>query len=81
MNMNTSAVAETGLFRTLESTQQQGVTKNKELGLWDITATLTLPPITVSRLKKDKNDIQYELRNAFSEVIQEIVEKHCDEEI
>ena len=29
-------------------------TKNKELGLWDITATLTLPPITVSRLKKDR---------------------------
>ena len=55
-------------------------TKNKELGLWDITATLTLPPITVSRLKKDRSDIQYELRNAFSEVIQEIVEKHCEED-
>ena len=56
-------------------------TKNKELGLWDITATLTLPPITVNRLKKDKSDIEYELRNAFSEVIQEIVEKHCEEEV
>ena len=56
-------------------------TKNKELGLWEITATLNLRPITVTRLKKDKNDIQYELRNAFSEVIQEIVEKHCDEEM
>ena len=56
-------------------------TKNKELGLWDITATLTLPPITVTRLKKDKNDVEYELRNAFSEVTQEIVEKHCEEEL
>ena len=56
-------------------------TKNKELGLLDITATLTLPPITVTRLKKDKNDVEYELRNAFSEVIQEIVEKHCEEEL
>ena len=55
-------------------------TKNKELGLWDITATLTLPPITVNRLKKDKSDIAYELRNAFSEVVQEIVEKHCEED-
>ena len=55
-------------------------TKNKELGLWDITATLTLPPITVTRLKKARSDIQYELRNAFSEVIQEIVEKHCEED-
>ena len=33
-------------------------TKNKELGLWDVTATLTLPPITVTRLKKDKSDIE-----------------------
>ena len=55
-------------------------TKNKELGLCEITATLNLPPITVTRFKKDRSDIQYELRNAFSEVIQEIVEKHCEED-
>ena len=54
--------------------------KNKDLGLWEITATLDIPPITITRLKKDKSDIQYELRNAFSEVIQEIVEKHCEED-
>tara|TARA_B100001996_G_scaffold88570_1_gene65703 strand:- start:1023 stop:1223 length:201 start_codon:yes stop_codon:yes gene_type:complete len=54
-------------------------TKNKELGLWEITATLTLPPITISRYKKDKSDIEYELRNAFSEVVQEVVEKHCED--
>ena len=36
--------------------------KNKDLGLWEITATLDLPPITITRLKKDKSDIQYELR-------------------
>ena len=54
--------------------------KNKELGLWEITATLNLPPITVTRLKKDRSDIQYELRIAFSVVIQEIVEKHCEED-
>ena len=56
-------------------------TKNKDLGLWDITATLTLPPITVTRLKKDKSDIEYELRDAFTDVVREIVEKHCDEEV
>jgi len=56
-------------------------TKNKELGLWDITATLTLPPITVTRLKKDKSDAEYELRNAFREIVEEIVEKHCEEEL
>ena len=56
-------------------------TKNKELGLWEITATLNLPPITVTRLKKDKSDIEYELRDAFTDVITEIVEKHCEDEI
>jgi hypothetical protein len=56
-------------------------TKNKDLGLWDITATLTLPPITVTRLKKDKSDIEYELRDAFSDVIREIIEKHCEDEV
>ena len=56
-------------------------TKNKDLGLWDITATLTLPPITVTRLKKDKSDIEYELRDAFTDVIREIVEKHCEDEV
>tara|TARA_B100001113_G_scaffold8842_1_gene7192 strand:+ start:1502 stop:1687 length:186 start_codon:yes stop_codon:yes gene_type:complete len=54
--------------------------KNKDLGLWEITATLDIPPITITRLKKDKSDIEYELRNAFSEVIQELVEKHCEED-
>jgi len=56
-------------------------TKNKDLGLWEITATLTLPPITVTRLKKDKSDIEYELRDAFTDVVQEIVEKYCEEEL
>jgi len=56
-------------------------TKNKELGLWEITATLDLPPITVTRLKKDKSDIEYELRDAFTDVIREIVEKHCEDEV
>ena len=56
-------------------------TKNKELGLWEINATLTLPPITVTRLKKDKSAIEYELRDAITDVVREIVEKHCDEEV
>ena len=56
-------------------------TKNKELGLWEITATLNLPPITITRLKKDKSDIEYELRDAFSDIITEIVEKHCEDEV
>ena len=56
-------------------------TKKKELGLWDITATLTLPPITVTTMKKDKSDIEYALRDAFGDVIREIIEKHCEDEV
>ena len=51
-------------------------TKNKELGLWDITATLTLPPITVTRLKKDKNDPNWKFMNDLtSEEIEGIVQE------
>ena len=51
-------------------------TKNKELGLWDITATLTLPPITVTRLKKDKNDPNWKFMNDLtSEEIESIVQE------
>ena len=39
--------------------------KNKEFGLWEATATLTLPPITVTRYKGDKSDFRYDLSRAF----------------
>jgi len=54
--------------------------KNGELGLWEVQATLTLPPITVTRFKKDKDDLQYELRRAFSEIVEEVVQKMTEDE-
>ena len=54
--------------------------KNKELGLWEATATIQLPPITVTRMKADKSDLKYEFRRAFSEIVEEVVEKACDED-
>ncbi len=54
--------------------------KNGELGLWEVEATLTLPPITVTRCKKDKDDLKYELRRAFSDIVEEIVEKMTEHE-
>ena len=54
--------------------------KNKELGLWEATATIQLPPITVTRMKADKSDLKYEFRRAFSEIVEEIVEKGCEED-
>ena len=55
------------------------VSKN-DCGLHEATATLTLPPITVTRCKADRDDLEYELRRAFEEYVGEIVCKQIKEE-
>ena len=55
------------------------VTKN-ELGLHEAVATLQLPAITVTRAKADRDDLEYELRNAFSEIVGEYVQKQLKDE-
>ena len=50
------------------------INKN-ELGLFQADAVLTLPPLCVSRQKADRDDLEYELRRAFSELVEEIVSK------
>lgn len=54
--------------------------KNKEFGLWVATATLTLHPITVTRYKSDKSDLRYELSRAFTDIIEQIVEKALEDD-
>ena len=39
--------------------------------------TVTLPPITVTRYKADKDDFRYE----FSRAVTEIVEEHINREV
>lgn len=66
-------------------TQYQGImielniTKN-EFGLHEATCTVTLPPITLVRAKAERDDLEYELRNAFSEIVGEIVQRQLKEE-
>ena len=55
------------------------VSKNAELGLYEGTFTITLPPLTVTRYKADSNDFKYEIRRAVSEIVEEIVEKAIDD--
>ncbi len=55
------------------------VTKNADLGLYEGTLTVTLPTITVTRYKADRNDFKYEMRRAVSEIVEEIVEKAIDD--
>ena len=54
--------------------------KKNELGLFQADAVLTLPPLCVSRQKADRDDLEYELRNAFSQLVEEIVSKQIKEE-
>jgi hypothetical protein len=49
--------------------------KRNELGLFQADATLTLPPITVTCMKADRDDLEYQLRNDFREIVEEIVQK------
>ena len=55
------------------------VQKDHELGLYEGTFTITLPPITVTRYKADRNDFKYEMRRAVSEIVEEVVEKAIDD--
>ena len=55
------------------------IQKNQELGLYEGTFTITLPPITVTRYKADRNDFKYEIRRAVSEIVEEVVEKAIDD--
>jgi len=55
------------------------VSKNADLGLYEGVFTISLPPITVTRYKADRNDFKYEIRRAVSEIVEEIVEKAIDD--
>ena len=55
------------------------VTKN-DCGLHEATATLTIPAITVTRAKADRDDLEYELRRALEELVGEIATKQLNEE-
>jgi hypothetical protein len=51
-----------------------------ELGLHEAVCTLQLPSITVTRAKAERDDLEYELRNAFENLVGEIVQRQLKEE-
>jgi len=55
------------------------VSKNA-LGLHEATCSLTLPTITVTRAKADRDDLEYELRRAFEEIVGEVASRQLKEE-
>ena len=67
------------LLKTMTMTSDFTVQKNQDLGLYEGTLTIQLPTISVTRYKADRNDFRYEMRNAVSEIVGEIVEKLVEE--
>ena len=55
------------------------VSKN-DLGLFQADVTLTLPPLTISCQKADRDDLEYQIRNDFRELVEEIVQKQIKDE-
>ena len=55
------------------------VTKN-DLGLFQADVILTLPPLTISCQKADRDDLEYQIRNDFRELVEEIVQKQIKDE-
>lgn len=55
------------------------VVRDAELNLYRGDMTVTLPSIKVSRYKADRSDFQYEMRNAVTEIVGEIVDKALKE--
>ena len=55
------------------------VTRN-ELGLHEATCTLSLPEMTVTRAKADRDELEYELRRAFEELVGEAVTQQLKDE-
>ena len=56
------------------------ISKNNDLGLFRADCTIELPKLTVVRHKADRDDLEYELRRAFEELVGEIVQKQIKDE-
>jgi len=56
------------------------VTKHEETGLHQATCTLTLPELTITRFKAERDELEYDLRRAFEELVGEIVTKQLKDE-
>ena len=55
------------------------IQKNEELGLYQCDLTATLPPITVTKYKKSRDDFRYEMQRAVNEIVDELVEQALED--
>jgi hypothetical protein len=55
------------------------IQKDSALGLYCCQMTATLPPITVTRYKKSRDDFRYEMQRAINDIVDELVEQAMED--
>ena len=53
--------------------------KNEELGLYQCDMTAKLPPISVTKYKKSRDDFRYEMQRAVNEIVAELIEQALED--
>jgi hypothetical protein len=53
--------------------------KNEELGLYQCDMTAKLPPISVTKYKKSRDDFRYEMQRAVIEIVVELIEQELED--
>jgi len=55
------------------------IQKNEELGLYQCDMTAALPPISVTKYKKSRDDFRYEMQRAVNEIVDELIEQALED--
>lgn len=55
------------------------IEKDDALGLYRCDMTCKLPPITVTKYKKSRDDFRYEMQRAINEIVDELVEQALED--
>ena len=55
------------------------IQKNEELGPYQCDMTAALPPITVTKYKKSRDDFRYEMQRAVNEIVDELIEQALED--
>ena len=53
--------------------------KNEELGLYQCDMTAKLPPISVTKYKKSRDDFRYEMQRAVNDIVDELIEQALED--
>jgi len=56
------------------------IVKDESLGLYRCDMTVVLPPITVTKWKKSRDDFRYEMQRAVNEIVDELIEQALEDD-